>query len=681
MKKIAIYNIQALALIGILFSVLFLSSCKEDETSGSGEVTLLSFGPSGVEHGDEIVFIGTNLDKVSSITLPTDVVVSSDQFSSHNANQIKIIVPESAEAGRVKLTSSDGEIESKSILNFKVPVEITSMPAEGKPGTNLTITGTMINWIESVTFHNALLVEAEDFVSISQTELVVQIPMEAETGNIIFHSGGTDPLTFGTEEEFIVTLPEATAFNPASIRHDANLTIAGTDLDLVNEVIFSGDVSVLAANFVSQSATEIVVTVPSPSESGAVTMKQLSPVDVVTTIELTIILPVGTSVSPEPAVPGTDNLTITGTDLDLVASLELPSVGVVETFVSQSMTEIVVAVPAGAESGSISYTTVHGYSGLLGVNLIVPGEGPAPLGITMYDEGPNFGGGDWSWGAESTDMMSTEAFYSGSVSFKHVQSGGDGGASVGGMTGIDATSMNVLAFSLYGGPGTDGKGVAAVLGSDGGDVWSNYNSVTLVEGAWTEYELDLSLYPDVNLANVTRFILKMEGTSGGEILYADRVGFDLGGPKALSGITLFDEGFNFDGQDWSWGASSTDPLSAEQAYAGSTSFKHVQEGGDGGIKVGNMSGVDASGMSTFNFALYGGAGTDAMSVAVILGSDGGDVWDNYNSVSLVEGQWTEYSLDLSLYPDVNLANVNIFLFKIEGTAGGEVLYADRVGFE
>ncbi|MEQ9052553.1 MAG: hypothetical protein RLP11_19705, partial [Marinoscillum sp.] len=67
--------------------------------------------------------------------------------------------------------------------------------------------------------------------------------------------------------------------------------------------------------------------------------------------------------------------------------------------------------------------------------------------------------------------------------------------------------------------------VAAILGADGSDVWGNYNAVTITEGAWTEFNLDLSNYPDVNLANVTRWIFKVEGVTGTTI-YVDRVGFN-----------------------------------------------------------------------------------------------------------------------------------------------------------
>lgn len=671
-KHINSWNILSLALICTLAMSSALVSCEEKEEA-MNEIILHSFGPSGVHHGDTIKFIGLNLDQVSAIVLQPGIEVT--DFITKTSTLLEIKIPKAAEAGLVTLKTTKGDIVSKSPLSFEVPVTVTSMTSEVRPGGTLTITGDLLNWVKGITFKDGLVVE--EFESQSLTELKVTVPMEAQTGFLIFSSGGTDPLTFASEEELIVTLPTVTALNPASIRHTENLKIEGADLDLVTSVIFSNDT---VAEFASQSATEIVVAVPATTVKGTLTLTQVSPVKVTTSQELTIILPAGSSVEPSPAIPGVDNITIVGTDLDLVGQLKLPAVSAIASteFVSHSDTEIIVGVPAGTESGGISYTTIHGFSGNLGANIIVPGEGPPPLAITMYDDEIFYGGGDWSWGVAASDQASTEQFYSGSVSWKHTTDGSDGGASVGGMSGIDASGQGVFAFSLYGGPGTDGIQVACILGSDGADKWDSYNSVTLVEGEWTEYQIELSNYATVNLSNVTRWIFKPEGSTGATI-YVDRVGFDPGGPAPLA-ITMFDEEIAYNGGNWSWGTAESDPENTEQAYSGSISWKHTTDGDDGGASVGGMDPIDASGMSVFTFSLYGGPGTDGVSVACILGDDTGDVWGNYNAVTLAEGKWTEYQIDLSNYGDVNLSSVQRWIFKPEGTTDATI-YVDRVGFD
>lgn len=583
----------------LLLSSAFLTSCDDDEENT--KVVLNSFGPAGIKHGETVKFIGLNLDKVTAIVLP-GAEISASQFVSKSSRLIELTIPQSAEAGKVILKTPDGDIETKTPLDFEVPVVISSITSEAKPGTNIIITGTLVNWIEEVTFNDG--VTTTEFVSKSTTEVIVKVPMEAQTGFLIFATGGTEPLTFASDEPLTVTVPTVASISPASIRHANNLTITGTNLDLITSVMFTGDAE--ANVFVSQSETEIVVAVPGQAEKGKITLKQASPIDIVTADEVTIILPLGTDVTPKPVKPGIENITITGTDLDLVASLTFPTIEAIPaaSFLSQTGTQIVVAVPLGTKSGGIEYTTIHGYVGNLGANVVVPGPGPKPLAITMYDEQFFFGGQDWSWGAASSNAASTEQFFAGEKSWKHVTAGGDGGAKAGNMTGVNATSMGVYVFSLFGGPGTDGKQVAAILGSDGGDKWDSYNSVTLVEGEWTEYRLDLATsYPTVNLANISIFLFKVEGATNAT-LYVDRVGFDPAGPPPLD-YYIFDDELKNGWAEWDgWGHSEKDFASTAEVFKGDKAIKVTFSDQYGAIQFGSPATNVFAGYTTLSFRVY-----------------------------------------------------------------------------
>jgi hypothetical protein len=89
------------------------------------------------------------------------------------------------------------------------------------------------------------------------------------------------------------------------------------------------------------------------------------------------------------------------------------------------------------------------------------------------------------------------------------------------MSGINASGLTYFSFSVYGGPGTNGKQLAAILN----DNWGEYSSVTIVEGQWKEFQVPLSTYETVNLASITRWIFKVEGMTGSTI-YVDRIGFE-----------------------------------------------------------------------------------------------------------------------------------------------------------
>lgn len=646
-------------LVMLLGAGIFLSSCEDDEIV-SDEVVLESFGPSGVKHGETIKFIGQNLDKVTAIELP-GAEVSKSQFSSQTSGLIELEVPREAQAGKVTLKTPKGDIVSKAMLSFEVPVVINSITAEARPGSDITITGEMVNWIEEVVFNDGLSVT--EFVSSSLNELVVTVPMEAQTGALIFRSGGTEPLSFASEDELIVTLPVVNSLSHSAIRHADNLTISGSDLDLVTSVVFPGDT---VNEFVSQSASEIVLAVPAQAVKGVLTLQQASPVDVVTSEELTIILPVGTEVMPKPAVPGVDDITITGTDLDLIAALELPSVGEIQAseFKSQTATEIVLTLPEGTAAGGIKYTTIHGYSNNLGVTVIVPGEGPAPLPIALYDEAIENDGGDWSWSGAS-DPGSTEQFYSGNISWKFETTEG-GGLSAGGMTAVDASGQGVFTFALFGGAGTDGAEVAVVLNDD----WSNIVTVILEEGKWTEYQIPLGDFGSVDMSAITRFAFKVEGITS-SVIYADRVGFDAGGPAPLLRAIYDDAAQNGFGEWGGWGATS-EFNSTERVREGSAAIKVTYAGGWGGGAQFGGGNISTEGATNFVFSMYGEPGTGGNQIKVLIKSDAGE---HEKMIDIVEGEWVDVEIPLSELGDA--ANINELFFQDADFSG--VVHFDYIG--
>jgi len=350
---------RLLALPIVLFTVLFVSCNKDDNDSNDNKVSLYSFGPTGSKHGDTIRFIGTNLDKVTSIKFTgTNATVDKANFKAQASDLIKVIVPTTAQKGYVTLFTSVGDtVVTKTQLNLNVLSTVSSFTSPVRPGENVTITGTYLNWIDRVTFAKDKLVS--NFVSQSQTQIVIKVPEDAQTGPLIFHYAGTDSADFQTTDTLRVTLPVTTAMAPNPVKPKTNLTITGTNLDLTKKVIFTG-VSTPVTTFVSQSATQIVVNVPETAKKGKLTLEAASGVQTTSTNDLDIVLPVSTTLSPSPINLGA-NLTITGTDLDLVKKIIFTGVAApVTSFVSQSATQVVVKVPAGARDGSVKLEAASG---------------------------------------------------------------------------------------------------------------------------------------------------------------------------------------------------------------------------------------------------------------------------------------------------------------------------------
>ncbi|HUC82474.1 MAG TPA: IPT/TIG domain-containing protein, partial [Flavisolibacter sp.] len=181
--------------------------------------------------------------------------------------------------------TSEGEVMSKTIFNINVKTSgtITSIVKQAKHGENITISGTYLNWVRRVTFAKNKSVTT--FTSVSFDKLVVPVPADAESGPLIITFGGTDTVDIQTVDTLKVLIPQITGMTPNPVDTAANLTITGTNLDLVSSVLFA-NVTNPVTNFVTQNPTQLVVKVPGAALRGKLvfgiknsTLTVQSPVD------------------------------------------------------------------------------------------------------------------------------------------------------------------------------------------------------------------------------------------------------------------------------------------------------------------------------------------------------------------------------------------------------------------
>ena len=350
-----LFKIKPLLLLVFLASLFVIEACKKDDDTDANLIQLLSFGPSPVLRGGDLRFIGTNLDKVTAIVLANNVEVNT--FKTKTPELLVIVVPEATVNGKVVLKTPQGDIQAKTELTISEPITITSFsPATARPGAVISIEGTYLNLIKSVTFNNKKTVLDTAFISQTRTKIEVRVPDDAKTGLIVISNGEVDPILVESATELVVTLPVVTQVSPTPVKAGTALTIDGTDLDLIREVIFTGGSKV--TSFSSVSPTQIVLNVPADAKDGAIKLVVASLEEVTTAQEVVMSVPTITSIAPDPAKTGA-TVTVSGVDLDLVTRVSFggDKVGAVQ---SNTGTEMIVNVPADARDGAVTFSTAAG---------------------------------------------------------------------------------------------------------------------------------------------------------------------------------------------------------------------------------------------------------------------------------------------------------------------------------
>ncbi|MGC4022591.1 MAG: hypothetical protein QM734_11910 [Cyclobacteriaceae bacterium] len=524
------YNLRNVALL-LLVALAVFNACQKDNVSS--KPTLLSFGPSTVKHGDTISFIGTNLNQITEIVMPVGIDIPKSSFIKQTSALIELVVPEKSMMGHVVLRYGKDSIVSKALFGAEYTITVRSYNLDTvNPGSNITITGNFLNYVKQVSFNVGQNVT--QFVSQSLHELVVQVPLTAQTGPITLTDlVKTNPQVVGQDtlnNDLVlnVALPAVTGIAPsAGARQLNNFTLTGTNLNVVGEIDFkttSGTVPVIASNFVSQSSTQIVVAVPSTAVTGSLTLVALSSLKS-TTPSVTVIEPFVTSFSPSnesAQVNAGNTLTITGTDLDLVDSIQFPGVpqkiGVMSGsnssgFTLTGTTEIDVTIPNGAMGGTMVFKTKTG----MGIPVAAPYGPQLTLASAIFDDAIENGFGQWGgWGYGSShiDYANTTQVRVGTKSIK-VSYGGDwGGAPQMGGGPVSTSGLTYLAFSVYG-ENAGGSSVIQVSLNGGTTV-----SFSVVQGQWNDVKIALT---DLGSpASVGQIWFQDKGWTG--TVYYDQIG-------------------------------------------------------------------------------------------------------------------------------------------------------------
>ncbi|HLW08322.1 MAG TPA: IPT/TIG domain-containing protein [Marinilabiliaceae bacterium] len=239
--------------------------------------------------------------------------------------------------------------------------DFTFAPEVGYPGTNVVITGTNLADVQKVAFGTA---EAE-VTSKSATEIKVKVPVKATSGKIFLTFKDK---VFSSDASFSVSsspIPTITEFAPLEVGREGEVVITGLLLDKVKRVY----VGKFEAEIVDQSATEITIIAPEEFVSSPIsliydyttTYGLVKETSSLSAIDLGLLLP---SISlVEPGLVGLsigDELTISGSSLDLVEAIKFGDVEVGKDNFTLTDGVITVVVPEGATSGTLTLVAEDG---------------------------------------------------------------------------------------------------------------------------------------------------------------------------------------------------------------------------------------------------------------------------------------------------------------------------------
>ena len=329
-------------------------------------VSIEDFSPKTVKPGDELVITGEYLNLMRAVIFEDGVTVEVAE-ENRTRNEIRVIVPAEAQTGFIGVTDlgiqKDGtpepngianEIYSEEELTVTLPAVSQIVELTGKkPGDVVTITGTDLDLVTTVLMPNDSIAE---FAYVNEA-LNITLRDDATDGAIrMLPASGVEVVA----ANLTMAVPTELAANPATGLRGGNvITITGVDLDVVTNVTFPGMTD--ATELDTQSATEITVTMPAAAQSGDIVLNTAS--GKTATVAIATLKPAVASYSPAGGVGAGNNLTISGSDLDLVASVAFTGGASVSDsmFVSHTATEIVLTVPtSGANTGALTLTMVNG---------------------------------------------------------------------------------------------------------------------------------------------------------------------------------------------------------------------------------------------------------------------------------------------------------------------------------
>lgn len=326
------------------------------------DIEFEKFTPEDVMPGQEITITGDYLNLIHMVEFVDGAQVGEKSFTQHDRYTIKVVVPEEAQTGKIKLYDVDltvqdpdaedvsyNIVQSEKALHVGTP-SVTKIKgraeaaAQGsitaKQGETITITGNYMNLVVGVKIGDVEASEVE--IAKDGKSVTAKLPAQAPDGEIALVCKSGVEVPVGT---LTTVAPSELQLAPAQVKAGTALNVSGKDLDVVTSVTFpnAGQVSEIEV-----SATSLSVNVPIKAQEGDLTLNMAN--GKIVTATYVLVKPTATSYSNNPASAGS-SLVIIGTDLDLITSIAFGASIQKNVEPNADGTALTVQIPLDGESG------------------------------------------------------------------------------------------------------------------------------------------------------------------------------------------------------------------------------------------------------------------------------------------------------------------------------------------
>lgn len=321
-------------------------------------IALEAFAPAEVKPGSELTITGEYLNLIKEVIFADEVTVPADEFVSQSRQEIKVIVPDSAQTGKFILSDgaeipnwiySEGELEV-TLPSVEAPLDLV----DKKPGDVIRVSGKNFDLVKKVQMPNGDEVEFTMTASSEGDELTFTLLDNVSDGEVTVLPASDVKVVVAT---VVVATPSNVVAVPAvNLRGGDMITLKGTNMDLVTDVTFPGVEE--AVGLESQNSTEIKVLMPAAAISGDLQLNTNS--GKATAVSIATAKPENISYSAA-TVPAGEALTVKGVNMDVVSAVVFS--GNVEVTVSDATaTAISLTVPTTAETGALLLKMANGES-------------------------------------------------------------------------------------------------------------------------------------------------------------------------------------------------------------------------------------------------------------------------------------------------------------------------------